>query len=118
MQKILIIDTDTVLLKLLETLMRKYFEVIATSNVCAVFKLIRTFKPSVVIVNAFLGAFDGRNICREIKRHGSSGNVQLLLLVDKELQHYASQYECDEIIEKPFTSFFLLEKILPLTSGV
>lgn len=117
MQKILIIDSNPVLLELLQMFLeRKGFTVMSTARVGTAFKLIHGFKPEAIIINDLLGQFYGRDICREIRRCESTKNIYIILMSETGL--LPDDYSADDFIEKPVDTSLLIEKLMHATPGL
>jgi DNA-binding response OmpR family regulator len=119
MKRILIADSNDDSLEILGTFLRKNnYDVLTTRRPTTIFKLLSRFHPSIIILRAPMGRYDVNDLCREIKRHKNSGDIQLLMIVDKKFNPGSSQYECDDIIMQPLDTSLILEKLLLCESGL
>lgn len=116
MAKILIVDDSEPLVALLsEILVKDGFGVeTATSRKELVLILLSTV-PDLILLDVRLSGDDGRKICRDIKANSLYKNVPIILLSGShELLESFSEYNADDIIEKPFDMNVILEKIRAL----
>jgi DNA-binding response OmpR family regulator len=120
MKKVLLVNDDPDSLEVLSTYLRKKnFEILTTSRVTKIFKLIAWFHPSIIILaDGSVNGYDGRDLCREIKRYKNAGDIQLLWLINDETKLGSSQCECDDIIIQPVDPALILEKLSLCESGV
>ena len=113
MRKILIVDKNSDLLEILSIFLeRKGFDVITTDRASAVFKLAHHFKPNFILIDIFLGQFDGRDICREIKSNKLISNAAIILtsrIIISDTNYV--QCKCDDFIEKPIDVLLLMKKL-------
>jgi len=113
MQKVLIVDTDAQMLKLLHAILEKEgFDVRTTLRASTIFKLIHNFKPDTILIDLYIGQFDGKVICREIKMHPGTSNIHIVLMSDTHTNIDPAKYYCDDFIAKPFNTSELVEKLL------
>jgi DNA-binding response OmpR family regulator len=74
--------------------------------------LIETDRPDIIILDIFLGALDGREICRELKRDEKTRPIPVIMLSahDKLSKAYDDNY-ADGYVMKPFALNELLSEI-------
>jgi len=74
--------------------------------------LIETDRPDIIILDIFLGALDGREICRELKRDVKTRPIPVIMLSahDKLSKAYDDNY-ADGYVMKPFALNELLSEI-------
>ena len=111
--KVLVVDDETDLLALGSTLLRKKgFEVHSLSNGADVVQTVLYFKPDLVVLDIKLGDYDGRKICRELRRTPLPQSVKIILhsawpQFEKEYRFHGA----DDFILKPYSFDDLVAKI-------
>ena len=69
-------------------------------------------KTDIIILDIFLGALDGRDICRELKENEQTKNIPVIMLSAHDKLSKAYDDNCaDGYIMKPFALTELLEEI-------
>ncbi len=74
--------------------------------------LIKSFSPDLIMLDIFLQGEDGREICKELRKHKETKYLCILLFSasSKELANY-KDHGADGFIEKPFGLNGIIEKI-------
>src|ERR1700712_4790413 len=102
MAKVLIIEDNVDLLDFFDFfLKRKGFETQTISSKDEINDGLNDFKPDLILLDIWLGADDGREICKEIKKNNQSLPIILMSANAKLLENYTN-WSADDIIEKPF----------------
>ena len=69
-------------------------------------------RPDIIILDIFLGALDGREICRDLKQNESTKNIPVIMLSAHDKLSKAYDDKCaDGYVMKPFALNELLEEI-------
>ncbi|HEV8082188.1 MAG TPA: response regulator [Chitinophagaceae bacterium] len=73
---------------------------------------VSSFQPDLIILDIFLAAEDGRNVCKELKEDKETLHILILVFSasPESLKDYES-YCADGVIEKPFNLNQLIEKL-------
>lgn len=113
MTKVLIIDDDPDARTVMNVLMKKQgYEVeTAFNKEDALFKL-KTFRPSVILLDVLLSGTDGREFCREIKSGKETGSVPVIMVsAHPGAAKNIGSYGADDFIDKPINTDTLLKKL-------
>ena len=110
MAKILVIDDSEDMRDFFSTVLNMYGYEVKTA-----FSLngeLTSFKPDLILLEVMSKDTDGRKICKEIKTKNQDKNIPILLLSTTAalLKDY-EQCGADDILEKPFSIYTLIEKI-------
>ncbi len=116
MKKILVVDNNPILLKLLNVFLQKQgYEVVTAEDGLAVLQILRTFKPDVIFVDLVMPNIDGEKLCRIIRGMPHLCDVVLIILsgLAAELEVDFTEWGANACIAKgPFPS--MSQKILQL----
>jgi DNA-binding response OmpR family regulator len=113
MKKILIIDDSRDLLNAMKIFLEAKGYLIKTNDSCKeILNDVKEFDPDLVILDVFLSGEDGREICKNLRRHTDTKHLCIILLSGSAtaLGNY-KDYGADDSIEKPFDINILLKKI-------
>jgi DNA-binding response OmpR family regulator len=118
MIKILIIDDDPDVRTVMNILMKKNgYEVETASRREEALQKIRTFRPSIVLLDVLLSGADGREICQEIKSDETTRDMRVIMFsAHPGAAENIASYGADDFITKPINSQALLEKLGKLVS--
>ena len=117
----LVVDDDRVIQQLLEVnLELEGYDVKRASNGDEALKLVRSFKPDIVLLDVMMPKLDGREVCRRIKGDPATAAIPVVFLsaraqdmdVNSGLEHGASAY-----ITKPFDPVDLLQTVEKVLAG-
>lgn len=113
MDKILVIDDDIEILKVVKLILAMDgFAVEIENRWENTFSKIESFKPDLILLDITLGGEDGRNISRQIKSKTSLRHIHIVLFSAKLGVHkHFSECLADDFIAKPFDAQELLNKI-------
>ncbi|MEP7253844.1 MAG: response regulator [Ginsengibacter sp.] len=113
MDKILVIDDDIEILKVVKLILAlEGFAVEIENRWENTFSKIESFKPDLILLDITLGGEDGRNISRQIKSKASLRHIHIVLFSAKLGVHkHFSECLADDFIAKPFDAQELLNKI-------
>jgi DNA-binding response OmpR family regulator len=113
MSKIVIVDDSRELLEVLKYFLEeKGYEVQTASKQKDLIPLIRSFSPDVILLDIYLQAEDGRDICKELRKNEETKYLCILMFSAsaKALTNY-KEYGADGYIEKPFGLNEIVDKI-------
>lgn len=119
MSKILLVDDSMDLLEILKFFLEeKGYEVETATNEHELITLIKSFSPDLIILDIYLRGEDGREICKELRRHEVTKYLCVLIFSasTKALANY-KQYGADGYIEKPFGLHDIVDKIESTLEG-
>ncbi|HLW17093.1 MAG TPA: response regulator [Actinomycetota bacterium] len=119
--RVLVVDDDRVIQQLLEVnLELEGYEVKRAGNGDEALKLVRSFKPDIVLLDVMMPKLDGREVCRRIKGDPATADIPVVFLsaraqdmdVNSGLELGASAY-----ITKPFDPVDLLSTVERVLAG-
>ena len=113
MSKIVIVDDSRDLLEVLKYFLEeKGYEVETATKQQDLIPLIKSFSPDVLILDIYLQAEDGRDICKELRKNEETKYLCILMFSAsaKALANY-KEYGADGYIEKPFGLNEIVNKI-------
>lgn len=113
MSRILIVDDDPDILKVMETLLTmKGYRVDTTSCGDSTFDKIESFKPDLILMDVLISGKDGRLLCREIKSNDHLKHLPVLMIsAHPSAAANISDYGADGFIPKPFKVSNLINMI-------
>ena len=120
MPKILVVDDDSDILSVMETLLTmKGFEVKGIANGGYIFPVIGTFKPDIILLDVLISGQDGRTICKKLKSNNETRLIPVIMFSAHPGAAAAiAEYGADDFIAKPFDVANLLQKVnYQLVSG-
>jgi len=78
---LLLIDDDESIREMIPFIFDQANYLIKTiADICAIETLISEFKPDLILLDIMLGAEDGREVCRNLKRMPALAHVPVILL--------------------------------------
>lgn len=113
MSKIVIVDDSMDLLEVLKYFLEeKGYEVQTVTTKQDLIPLIKSFSPDVILLDIYLQAEDGREICKELRKNEETKYLCILMFSasSKALANY-KEYGADGYIEKPFGLIEIVDKI-------
>lgn len=113
MSKIVIVDDSRDLLEVLKFFLEeKGYEVETATREHDLISLVKSFSPDLIILDIYLQGEDGREICKELRRHEETKYLCILMFSasTKALTNY-KEYGADGYIEKPFGLNEIVDKI-------
>ncbi len=113
MARILIVDDDPDILRVMNNLLtKKGFTVDGTSCGESTFEKIEHFKPDLVLLDVLISGRDGRTICREIKSNINLKHLPVLMIsAHPSAAANIKDYGADGFISKPFKVNHLISVI-------
>ncbi len=120
MSKLLILDNSAEHISLLAYFLeKKQYAVKALTGALDIFSEIHNYKPDLLLLDAFFGGADGRELCRQLRNNKETRHVGILIFSASTdtLKDYKSYY-ADDFIQKPFNFHVLSDKIRSLLSWI
>lgn len=113
MEKILVVDDDTDILKILELILKMNgFEVMVSSDADDVIQRSVTFNPSLILLDVFLSGSDGRDICNRLKNYPQTKDIPVIIFsAHSNKEEVFSYCNADDFISKPFNINDLVKTI-------
>ena len=115
MPKILIVDDDPQVHKMLETvLIPKNYQVVCLLEALPALDKIRSFHPDLVILDIMMPDMSGIELCQKIRGDSEMNKILILMLSAKDTQNdrlKGLQYGADDYVTKPFHVTTLVRKI-------
>jgi CheY-like chemotaxis protein len=114
MAKILIVDDDSDLLGVVQSLLiQKGFEVEADTTWEGALEKINSFHPQLILLDVFLSGIDGLDICRKLKSDPKTSHIAILIFsgYPRVAETVTYEYGADGFITKPFEVNDLIKKI-------
>lgn len=113
MQKVLIIDDDPDVRTLMSVMMRKQGHEVETAfNRADALSKLKSFRPSVILLDVLLSGSDGRKLCQEIKENEKLRHIPVIMIsAHPGAAESVSSFGADDFISKPINSGSLFEKI-------
>src|SRR5262252_366579 len=120
MNRIVVIEDDPAILRgLADNLRLESYDVATASDGASGYRLIRTEKPDLVILDLMLPGLNGYEVCRQMRRDGVGIPVLMLTANDQEDSRVRGfESGADDYVAKPFSLRELLcciQAILPPT---
>lgn len=89
----------------------KGYEVELASEGDKVITLI-TNKPDLILLDIWMGNYDGREICQQLKNNPATSGIPIILIsASREIEQSAKDAGANDFVAKPFEQHDLLEKI-------
>ena len=113
--KILIVDDDPQVHKMLETvLIPQNFKIQSLLEALPALETIRSFRPDLVILDIMMPDMSGIDLCQKIRAEPDINKTLILMLSAKDTQNdrlKGLQYGADDYVTKPFHVTTLVRKI-------
>ena len=113
MAKILVVDdSELIAATLSEILINHGYEDETALSKKELVNILLASVPDLILLDVRLSGEDGRKMCRDLKANSSYKHIPVILLSGShELLESFSDYNADDIIEKPFDMDDIVEKI-------
>lgn len=112
MSKIIIVDDSADLLEVMKFFLEeKGFEVVTATQKKSLVSLIKSFSPDLIILDIYLQEEDGREICKELRRHQETKHLCILMFSASKPTLDFKEYGADGYIQKPFGLDEIVAKI-------
>lgn len=118
-QKILVVDDNEDMLRLLEALLGKEYVVVTAPNGVEALKKINKNAPDLIITDLTMPKMDGLELTEKVKGSSETSYIPLILLTAKsaiENRLKAMQYGADDYVTKPFDPTYLRARIRNILS--
>lgn len=111
--KILLIDDEEDFLSICSPFLRNNgFDVYSLSTEDDVFKIVRAFKPLLIILDVRMGVHDGRKICQQLKEDPGTKSIKIILhSAFSHIENEWQKYGAEDFILKPYSLSQLISKI-------
>ncbi len=119
MKKILVVDDDEDVLETIQLILEiGGYDVEPLNDAELIFERIADFEPHLILLDVVLGKIDGRTICGQIKGHGDTKHIPVLMMSGLYDLKEINGMDCapDDFMPKPFKMDILLEKIEKLVT--
>jgi DNA-binding response OmpR family regulator len=119
MIKVLVVDDDEDLLEMVSMMLRMSgMEVQSLANGEHVFAAIDTGHPHIILMDIYLGDYDGRQLCKKIKSHREYAVLPVVLYSAGNINTASiTEAGADSFLQKPFDMKALVTRIRDM-SGV
>ncbi len=113
MKKILVVDDNTDIVWVVETILKRYgFEVLSTLKGEEVISKAKRFRPQLILMDVFLSGVDGIQICNTLKEVPETKSIPIIMFSahsnKKEVMRFCA---ADDFLPKPFDVNELVKKI-------
>ena len=117
-KKVLIVDDEPAVRRLVREILSKYYVVLEAQNGEEAVNMAHSQKPDVILMDMMMPKMDGLTACHAIKTNQITRGIPVLMLtaIDQELNKKLSKdvFGADEYMTKPFSPEALLETIRQL----
>ncbi len=113
MKRILVVDDDKDILKILKLLLQiNGFEVIITPNGDEALTKSVDYSPQLILLDVFLSGSDGRDICNILKQNPATKDIPVVMFsAHSNFKEILKVCDADDFIAKPFDISELVSKI-------
>ena len=113
MAKIMVVDDSPDLLLLISIIIkREGHQAISLTSPVELLQKLDEHNPDLIILDVNIGAYNGKEVCKNIKANTASKNIPVLLTsASSEALTDFKDYNADDILEKPFTLSTIIKKI-------
>lgn len=114
MSRIFVIDDDKDLLTVIKSLLHKRgFDVSTFWNWEVAYKIMKLFKPQLILLDVFLSGIDGLDVCQRLKASPFTKHIPILLwsAYPQIAESAISDYGAADFIAKPFEVGDLIKKM-------
>ncbi len=113
-KKILVVDDDPALIKLLTSLLNTQgFDVATAADGLDAMVQVKNYAPDLIILDIMMPEINGYDVCRNLKMDNKYKHIPVILLTsrDQELDPRIGNMMAIEYLQKPLDSAALLAKI-------
>jgi two-component system alkaline phosphatase synthesis response regulator PhoP len=113
MQRVLVVDDEKSILKLVEyNLTQAGFHVITAETGTAVLDVVQKQKPRLIVLDLMLPGMDGLEVCQQLRRNGITTPVIMLTARDDEVDRVLGlEMGADDYVTKPFSPRELVARV-------
>ena len=110
--KILLVDDTELFLDLEKSYLdRSSFTILTARSGTEALDVIRTDRPTLVILDLLMPGMDGDEVCRKIKSDPLTNTIPIIMVSSLESRHRCEEAGCDAFVPKPLRRDDLLETI-------
>lgn len=111
-KKILVVEDNKVILDILKMILEEEGYETETSQGEAIFQLIRSFQPHLIILDMFLGKENGADITRKIKGEEKTHHIPVIIIsAHPRAKEASKEAGVDTFLAKPFEVHELLSAV-------
>ena len=120
MTRVLIIDDDPDVRTVMNIVMKKQgYEVETASGREEALQKLRSFQPTIALLDVLLSGADGREICRTIKNDPELKSIHVIMVsAHPGASDNIGAYGADDFITKPINTTSLLQKLATVSGTV
>lgn len=120
MQKILVVDDDIDLLRILRFILTNNgYECLAVDNGSDINTHLRQYQPDLAILDINIGTTDGKQLCRNMKDDETTSRIPVILFyADTETKSELEKSGADAFVQKPVSTDTFLATIHSLLPPV
>ncbi len=113
MKKVLVVDDNTDILWVVETILKRYgFEVMTTLKGEEVMSKTINFSPQLILLDVFLSGVDGIEVCNSLKSNMQTKNIPIIMFsAHTNFNEIKKFCKADDFVAKPFDTNELVKKI-------
>jgi len=113
MKKVLIVDDNTDILWVVETILRRYgFDVMTTLRGEEVLAKTKKFLPQLILLDVFLSGVDGIEVCNTLKSTPETKDIPVIMFsAHTNFNDIKKFCQADDFVAKPFDTNELVKKI-------
>jgi CheY-like chemotaxis protein len=113
MKRILVVDDDKDVLEVVRlTLKAKGYDVLTIFQAGETFKKIAEFRPDILLLDVYLGLFNGIDVCNELKSNPLTRDIPVIMFsANNDPELVLKKCKADAFISKPFNIHYLAEVI-------
>jgi DNA-binding response OmpR family regulator len=113
MSRILVVDDNHDILQVMLLLLRtRGFDVEITPKGEEIFNTVERFTPDLILMDVYLGGWDGRDICQQLKSSNSTKHIPVIMFsAYQQAEESTRKFGADDFIGKPFDMEELIGKI-------
>ncbi|MBI4309203.1 MAG: response regulator [Candidatus Omnitrophica bacterium] len=112
-KKILLVDDDPSIIKLLQRLLSRSYEVITAKNGAEAMAQVKTHKPDMIVLDIMMPEINGYDVCRTLKFDSPYKDIPILLLTsrEQEMDSRIGQMMGIDYMQKPLNREAFLAKV-------
>lgn len=113
MKKILIVDDNSDILWVVETILKRYgFEVLSTLKGEEVMDKAKKYNPQLILLDVFLSGVDGIEVCNTLKSNPETKDIPVIMFSAHANSNDVMKFcQADDFVAKPFDTNELVKKI-------
>ncbi len=113
MKRVLIVDDNTDILWVVETILKRYgFDVMTTLRGEEVLSKTRKFSPQLILLDVFLSGVDGIEVCNSLKSTPETKDIPIIMFsAHTNFSDLKKFCKADDFVAKPFDTNELVKKI-------